>query len=85
MPETVPLDVMEADVTWVASKISSAAGALGAEAIELINWLLFFGCASEDLRVVVVRLADWVANSSSTWYSHCPLMSCRLVALYKRS
>ena len=48
----------------VASKLSGAAGALGAEAIELRNWLLCFRCASEEIRVVAVDLADWVANSS---------------------
>ena len=31
VPETVPLDFTEDDVTWVASKLSGAAGALGAE------------------------------------------------------
>ena len=47
VPETVPLDFTEFDVTWVASNRSGAAGALGAEAIELRNWLLCFGCVSE--------------------------------------
>ena len=47
--ETVPLDFTEDDVTWVASKLSDAAGALGAEAMELRNCLLRFGCASEEL------------------------------------
>ena len=45
--ETVPLNFTEYDITWVASKLSGVAGALGAEAIELINFLLCFGCASE--------------------------------------
>ena len=36
----------------------------GAEAIELRNCLLCFGGDSEELRVVVARLADWMANSS---------------------
>ena len=51
---------------WVASKLYGAAGALalGAEAIELRNCLLRFGHASEELRVVVVKLANWMANSS---------------------
>ena len=62
VPKTVPLDFTEGDMMWVASKISGAAGALGAEAIELRNWLLSFGCASEELRVVVARRADWMAN-----------------------
>ena len=64
VPETVLLNFTEDDVTWVASKLSGAAGALGAEAMELRNWLLCFGCASEEFRVVVARLVDWMANSS---------------------
>ena len=40
IPKTVPLYFTENDVTWVASKISGVAGALGAEAMELRNWLL---------------------------------------------
>ena len=63
MPKTVPLDFMEDDVTWVASKLFGTAGLLGAEAMELRNWLLRFGCASEEFRVVVASLADWMANS----------------------
>ena len=43
VPETVPLDFTEYEVTWVASKLSGAAGALGAEAIEVRNWLFRFG------------------------------------------
>ena len=43
VPETVPLDFTEDDVTWVASKLSGTAGALGVEAIEMRNWTLRFG------------------------------------------
>ena len=80
----VPLNFTEDDVMWVASKLSGAAGALGAEANEMRNWLLHFGCASEDLRFVVASLADWMAKSSPPWAAYCALMSCRLVALDKR-
>ena len=55
---------MEDDVTWVASNLSGTAGAMGAETVELRNWILRFGCVSEDPRVVVARLADWMANFS---------------------
>ena len=58
VPEMVPLDFTEDDVMWVASNISGAIGTLRAEAIELRNWLICFGCASEELRVVVDRLSD---------------------------
>ena len=64
MLETVPLDFSEDDVTWVASKISGAAGALGADAIELRNWLLSFGCSLEEFRVVVANLETWMTNYS---------------------
>ena len=43
VPETVPLDFKEDDITRVASKISGAAGALVADAIEFRNWIIFFG------------------------------------------
>ena len=84
VPETVPLDFTEDDVTCVASKLSGEAGVLGAEAMELQNWLLCFGCASEEFRVVVASLADCMANSSSPWAAYCALMACRLVAFDKR-
>ena len=83
-PEKVPLNFTEDDVTWVASKLSDAAGALGAEAIEVINWLLCFGCVSEELRVVFSRLDDWMANSSTPWAAHGALMACCLVVVDKR-
>ena len=84
VPETVPLDFTEDDVMWVASKLSGAAGALGAESLELHNCLLCFGCVSEELRVVVASLADWMADSSPPWAADCALMACHLVALDKR-
>ena len=58
LTKTAFLYVTEDDVMWVASKLSGTAGALGAEAIELWNWLLCFGCASEELRVIFASLAD---------------------------
>ena len=84
VPETVPLNFTEDDVMWVASKLSGAAGALGAEAMELRNWLLSFECVSEKFRVVVAILEDWMANSSPPLAAYFALMGCRLVALDKR-
>ena len=57
VPKTLPLDFTEDDVTWVASNLSGTAGALGAEAVDLRNWLLRFGCLPEELRVDVARQA----------------------------
>ena len=69
---------------WVASKISGAAGALGADVIELRNWLLRFGCAYEELRDIVARLIDWMANSSPPWAAYTTIMKCLLGALDKQ-
>ena len=81
MPETVPLELSEDDVTWVASKLPGAVGAMGDEAINLRNFLLHFGCASEKFRVVVADLYEWMANSSPPWDDYCAVMVCLLVAL----
>ena len=47
------LEVSVGNVTWVVSKISGAAGALGAGTTKIINWLLCFRCTSEEFRVLV--------------------------------
>ena len=80
----VHLDFTQDDMTWFASKLSGAAGVLGAEAVELRNWLLCLGCSSEELRFAVARLADWMDNSSPPWAAYCALMACCLVELDKR-
>ena len=58
VPETVPLDFSEDGITWVVSKFSGSDGTLGAEAINLMKWILCFGCASKDFKVVVVNMTD---------------------------
>ena len=58
VPETVPLDFSEDGITWVVSKFSGSDGTLGAEAINLMKWILLFGCASVDFKVVVVNMTD---------------------------
>ena len=66
------------------SKLSGDAGALGAEDIELRNWLLRFVCALEEFIFIVVELADWMTNSPHPWTAYCSLMANHLVARDKR-
>ena len=47
-------------------------------------WLLRFGCASEELRVVVASLSDWMSNYPPPWAAYYALMACRLLAIDKR-
>ena len=83
VPKMLTLDFMEDDIIWVTSKLSGAAGALGVEEIELINWLICFGCMSEELSIPVANMDEWMYNSSPPWAAYRALMSCRLVALEK--
>ena len=64
-------------------RVLSVRPLLGAEAIELRNWLLFLGYASEELMVVISRLSDWMSNYYPPWADYCALMACRLMALDK--
>ena len=58
----MPLDFLEDDFIWIASKLSGTTGAQGAEAVDMRNWLLRFRYALEEFRVVVADLADWMVN-----------------------
>ena len=80
----IPIDFPEDDVTSVTSNISGVLGALGAEALGLSKWLVFFGCLLKELRAVIANMTEWMDNSSPPWAAYCALMACRLVALDKR-
>ena len=52
--------------------------------MELHNWLLRFGCLSEEFRVVVASLAEWMANyPPPPQAAYHALMACSLVDLDK--
>ena len=68
--ETVPLNFMEDDMMWFASKLPGAKGALGAEEIDLHSWIIQFRCASEELRVVFVNIDYWMPPPPGTPIAH---------------
>ena len=80
----MPLDLSEDDVTWVASKISGTAGALGPEVIELCHWLIYFEYILEEMRDVIAKLENCLDNYSPTLTSYIAVMVCRFVVIYKR-
>ena len=71
VPEMVPLELSEDNTTWAVSNLSGTAGALGVEVNKLRNWLLCFGYASEEFRVVVANLDDWMATPPPS-FVHLP-------------
>ena len=52
--------------------------------MELKNWLLRFGCASEELRVVVAICLRQCPRNPPPGAAYRALMACRLVVLNKR-
>ena len=54
---------------------------MGAEAIELSNCILRFGCALDEFRVVVSDLADWMDKSPPPQAAYRDLMACCFIAL----
>uniref|UniRef100_A0A7S4I4G3 Uncharacterized protein n=1 Tax=Odontella aurita TaxID=265563 RepID=A0A7S4I4G3_9STRA len=83
VPEAVPLDFLEENFKWLASKPSGSAGACKAEALEVHIWLMRFGCRSEKLREELACWADWMDRTSPLWSAHRAIMTCHLIALDK--
>ena len=81
--KTVPLDFMEDDVMWVASKLFGTTGLLGEEAIKMRSWIINFGFALEDLKALVVNLDEYMYNYSPPWAAYCARMAFCLVILDK--
>ena len=52
-PELTPVDITEDTVTAVAGRLSGGAGPGGADSVSLQHWLLRFGAASAELRLIV--------------------------------
>ena len=51
-PELTPVDITEDTVTTVAGRISGGAGLGGTDSVSLQHWLLQFGEASAELRLI---------------------------------
>ena len=52
--------------------------------MSLQHWLLHFGAASGELRLVVADFLDWLGNRRTPWSAYQSLMAVRLIALEKQ-
>ena len=50
----------------------------------LQHWLLRFGAASAELRLIIGDFVEWLGNGRPPWAAYRALMSGRLIALYKQ-
>ena len=83
-PDITPADIKDDMVTAVAGSISGGAGTGGTDSVSLQHWLLRFGAASAELRLIVGDFVEWLGNGRPPWAAYRELMSGRLIALYKQ-
>ena len=63
----VPVDITDNVVLAVAGRLSGGAGPGGTDLISLQNWLLRFGAAGGELRLIVAEVSKWLSNGRSPW------------------
>ena len=54
------------------------------DSVSLQHWLLRFGSASADLRLIVGDFVEWLGNGRPPWAVYWALMSGRLIVLDKQ-
>ena len=70
-------------VSAVAGRLSGGAGPGGTDLVSFQHWLLRFGAASGELRLIVAEVGKWLSNRRPHWAAYCALMSGWLIALDK--
>ena len=82
-PEMVPVDITYDAVSAVAGRLLGGAGPGGDDSVSLQHWILRFGAASGELRLIVAEVGKWLSNGRPPWAAYCAMMSGRLIALDK--
>ena len=78
-----PVDITDYTVTVVAGRLSVGAGLGRTDSVSLQHWLLRFGAASGELRLIVGDFTEWMGNGRPPWAAYRLLMSGRMIALDK--
>ena len=66
-PEPTPVDITDDTVTAVAGQLLGGAGPGGTDSVSLQHWLLRFGAASAELRLIVGDFVEWLENGRPPW------------------
>ena len=80
-PEFVPVDITDYMVTAVAGQISGGARTEGKDSVSLQCWILRFGAASGELRLIVSDFTEWLSNGRPPWVAYRAMLSGRLIPL----
>ena len=82
---SVPAEITDKTVCYVARRLPGAAGTRGADSVSLQHWLLMFGAVSTGLQHIFGEFGDWMANGRPPWAAYRVLMLGRLIFLDKCS
>ena len=83
-PEITPVDITNDMVTAVAWRLSGGARPGRTDLVSLQHWLLRFGAAIRELRLIVRFFVEWLGNGQPPWAAYRALMSGRLIVLDKQ-
>ena len=83
-PELVPLNIIDNMVTAVAGQLLGLAGPKGMDSVILQHWLLRFGGASCELRLIVSGFTEWLSDWRPPRAVYRAMMTGRLIALDKQ-
>ena len=79
-----PVDITEDTATAVAERLSVGAGPGGTDSVSLQHWILRFGTAITELRLIFGDFVEWLGNGRPPWAAYRALMSGWLIALDKQ-
>ena len=83
-PELTTVDITEDMVTAVAERLSGGAGTGGKNSVSLQKWLLRFGAARAEMRLIVGEFVEWLGNGRPPWAAYWSFMSGWMIALDKQ-
>ena len=83
-PELSPLDITYGTVMAVTLRLSGGDGPGRTDSVSLQHWLMQFGAASAELRLIVRDFVQPLGNGRPPWAAYRALMSGRLIALGKQ-
>ena len=78
------MEITKDTLTAVAGRLLRGGGPGGADSVSLQHWLLRFGAASAELRLIVGDFVEWLRNGGPPWAAYRARMSGRLIALDKQ-
>ena len=53
------------------------------DSVSLQHWLIRFGAANGELRLIVAEFGEWLCNGRPLWAAYCAMMSGKLIVLDK--